>query len=88
MGSSFKASLHGNLGFEPVGQQCQLQIQMGMCQHLPDSLNSLAMIPMYKLTVGLRKAHSEDWPRDVNVMQVGVQSWAPEGVLSRELPWL
>ena len=59
-----------------------------MCQHLPDTLSSLATIPMYKLTGGLRKAHSEDWPRDGDVTQVGVQSWAPEGVLSRELRWL
>lgn len=88
MGSSFEASFHGNLGFEPVGQKCQLKTQMGMCQHLPDSLSSLAMIPMYKLTAGLRKAHSEDWPRDGNVTQVGVQRWAPEEVLSRELHWL
>ena len=52
------------------------------------SVRSLAMIPVYKLTVGPRKAHSEDWPRDGNITQVGVQSWAPDGVLSRELCWV
>lgn len=80
----WEAPFHGNLGFEPLDNSITAENPNGGMSTFARQSQLFSHDTTCRLMVGLGKAYSEHWPSDGKVVQIGAQSWAPEGASSSE----